>query len=97
MANGSDNLRMDRFGEKRGEWKVGVWSNYGIDGTGQSNYCACEMSFLAWAVKKPTYKEIREAFPSLDHCMVLSRKGYKKVKNSDIVIEREDGLHWKMM
>ena len=77
------------------KWKIGVWSNYGIDATGHSNICAQHISFLAWADKKPTLKELRAAFPDLSYCRVQTREGYRKIKNSDIVITQSTGTYWK--
>lgn len=76
------------------KWKIGVWTNYGIDASGHSNICAQHISFLAWADKKPSYKEIHAAFPDLAHTRVTSRLGYKKLKNSDIVIIQEGHIYF---
>ena len=77
------------------KWKIGAWSNYGIDASGQSNICAQHMYFLAWADKKPSYKEIHAAFPDLASQCVTSRLGTKKFKNSDIVIIQEGHIYFK--
>jgi hypothetical protein len=95
MENATEIFCKDRWSNEKVEWKVGVWNNYGIDSSGQSNYCAQSISFLAWAKKKPTFKEIWDAFPELSTMMVMKKEGYKKVKNSDLIITKIDGLYWK--
>lgn len=77
-------------------WKIGVWTNYGIDASGHSNYCAQHIHFLAWADKKPTFKEIKEVFPNLCNNTVMTNKGYKKVKNCDLVIIQEGHMYFSM-
>lgn len=65
--------------------KIGLWVNYGFDGTGQSNITAQQIVFLAFCDKVPSKKSIMEGF-NVGNSLVVSRQGNRKATSKDLLI-----------